>query len=268
MSRTTIALMASLIILGSACVIAVVDRSSDGQSWPIQSEYHRALELKSGGVLILENTDGDIEISGWEEDKVDITAYRRRDLPPSGGIYFLGKRFSSPNIRTQSTGETVKIKTEEERDKEDRSSVHYVLKVPRSIRLDGVISGRGDILISGLYGRAAVDAKEGRVAIENYSGSLDVRLENGSVEAELLDPRSEDSIRIQVGRGDIVVYLEPGIAARFSLEAPAGNISSEIDLSQPLPAQKVSATTGDGGVTLELIALQGDVKIRKVEGSP
>jgi hypothetical protein len=268
LKKTVRILFAALILSAAACVIAVVDRSTEGQSWPIQGEYHRTLDSESGGAVILENTDGDIEISGWEEEKVDITASRRRDLPASGGVYFLGKRFSPPNIRIERTGESVTIKTEEEKDRKGGNIVHYVLKVPRSVRLDRVGNGRGDILISGLYGRAVVEAEEGRVAIEHYSGSLDIRMERGSVEAELLDPRPEDSVYIKVGRGDIVVSLETGIAARFSLEAPAGDISSEIDLGQPLPAQKVSATTGDGGITLELIALQGDIKIRKVEGSP
>ncbi len=267
MKRILPLLSAGLILSAAACVIAVVDRSSEGQSWPVQSQYHRALGMKSGGVLILENTDGDIEISGWEEKKVDITASRRRDLPSSGGIYFLGKRFSPPDIRTEGTGDTVKIKTEKERDRESGEIVHYILKVPRSIRINGVSNGRGDIRISDVYGKAVVAAQEGRVEVINYSGSLDIRLGNGNVEAELLDLRPEDSIRIEVERGDIAVYLDPGISARFSLEAPAGTISSEIDLNQPVSSQKVSSTTGEGGVSLELTALQGDIKIRKVEGS-
>jgi hypothetical protein len=266
--RIAFAWLAMLMLSAGACVIAVVDRSSEGQSWPLESEFHRTLDLESGGAVLLDNADGDIEISGWEEEEVDVVAYRRRDLPPEAGLYFLSGRFSFADIQMQKIGETINIKTAQEGSGGKGSIVDYVLKVPRSVRLDRVGNGRGDILISGLYGQAVVEAKKGRVAIGNYSGSLDVRVENGSVEAELLDLRPEDSVRIKVDRGDIVLYLEPRIAARFSLEALSGNISSEIDLSQPLPAQKVTATTGDGGVVLELTALQGDIKIRKVEGSP
>lgn len=267
MKRTIIILLAVLTFSSSACVIAVVDRSSEDQPWPLQSEFHKTLDLESGGVVNLDNAEGDIEISGWTEEKVDIVAYRRRDLPPEAGLYLLSGRFSFADISAQKIDGTVNIKTKGEGYKKNGSIVHYVLKVPRFVQLDRIVNGRGDIRISGLYGRAVVESKEGRVAIGNFSGSLDVRLENGSVEAELLDPRPEDIVRIKVERGDIIVYLEPGIAAGFSLEAPVGNISSEIDLAQPLTAQKVSAKTGAGGVTLELTALQGDVKIRKVEGS-
>ena len=267
MTKLTAAGIAGLMLASGACVIAVVDRTSEGQAWPLQDEVHKSLDLKSGGAVALENIEGDIEISGWEEQKVDIVAYRSRELPPKAGLYFMSQRMSFPDIRAVKTGDTVSIKTEREGYQESESVVHYILKVPRSVRLENIDDGRGNILISDLYGQAVVKLKEGRLAVENYSGSMDISLEKGGVEAELLDPRPGDVISIKVERGDIIVYLEPEIGALFSLEAPGGDISSEIDLGQPLPAQKVSAKTGDGGVTLELSALQGDIKIRKVEDS-
>ncbi len=268
MTRIAVVFLAGLMLLSGACVIAVTDSSSGGQAWPIHSEYHKSLDLESGGVVNLENSNGDIEISGWTENKIDITAYRKRSLPSKAGLYFWSGRFSPADVQVKRTGEVIRIKTQEEGYKEDGSIVHYVLKVPRSVRLERIGNGGGNILISDVYGQAVVDAKEGWVGIENYSGSLDVRLERGRVEAEVLDLRPEDSIRISVDRGDIVIYLEPGISARFSLEAPEGNISSEIDLNQSLPARKVSSTTGDGGASLKATTFQGDIKIRKVEESP
>jgi hypothetical protein len=265
--RAIFLLFGAQMLLLNACVIALVDKSSEGQSWPYQSEYHKSLDLDAGGKIVLENTDGGIEISGWDEERVDITASRSRALPSSAGVYFIGERFSPADIQAQSTGKDVRIRTEEKKNRDDETIVHYNLKVPRSVCLDSVSSGRGDIFVSDVYGRAVLAAREGRIGVQNYSGSLNVRLGSGSVEAELLDLRPGDSISIRVEQGDIVIYLEAGIAARFSLEAPAGNISSELEINQPLPAQKVSSTTGEGGISIELIALQGDITIRKAEGS-
>lgn len=222
------------------------------------------MDLNSGGTVILENTEGDIEITGWDEERLDVTAYRRRDLPSSAGIYFSGKRFAPPDIDARRSGETVTIRTDVE-DGKAGGSVRYILKVPRFVRLDKVSTGGGDIRIADLYGKAAVAARKGRVTIQNFSGSLDIQLESGLVEAEFLDLRLGDDIRVRVDRGDINIRLEPGISGRFSLESPGGSISSEIDLKQPLPARKVAATTGDGEVSFQLTALQGDINIRKVE---
>lgn len=265
MTRKAIPMLAVLMILSAACVIAVVDRSTDGRPWPVRSEFRKSMDLASGGIVILDNTDGDIEVSGWGEERVEITAYRSRDLPASAGVHFMGGRFSPPDIMTQAAGEAVTIKTEGEKREKDRGTVDYFLKVPRSVRFDRISNGQGDIRISDIYGRIFVDAGKGRVAIGNYSGSLEIRLEQGSVEAELLDLRPEDNVRIKVGMGDVVLYLEPGIAASFSLETSSGTISSELDLRQRLPARKVASKTGDDGALLEVTALQGSIRIRKVE---
>ena len=265
MTRISLAVLIGLLVSSTACVIAVVDRSSEGRFRSLERPFHRTVDLESGGAIVLENGDGDIEISGWEAERVDITAYRRRNLPPSAGIYFSAKRFSLPDIHAQKTGETVMIRAEGEGVGDAGTSVRYVIKVPRSVRLDRVSNVRGNILISDVFGRAVIDAAEGHIRIANFSGSLDVRLESGRIEAELLDLREGDRIRIRNEQGEIVVHLEPGVSGRFSLESPAGSIFSEIDLHHPLPAREVVSTTGEGGVSLELTAIRGDIRIRKVE---
>jgi hypothetical protein len=146
--------------------------------------------------------------------------------------------------------------------------VHYVLKVPHSVNLDSIRNGRGRIAVSDIYGRALLDADEGEIKVSNYSGSLDVRLGSGSVEAELLDLRPQDSVRIKVERGDIVLLLEPDVAAQLIADAPAGNIFSELELGQPLPAKQVSVKLGDGRASIELTAVGGDIRVRKVEDTP
>jgi hypothetical protein len=158
----------------------------------------------------------------------------------------------------------VMIKTDQAEYEDREDVVHYLLQVPHSVNLDSIRNGRGNIVASGIYGRALLDADEGEIKVSNYSGSLDVRLGSGTVEAEVLDLRPQDSVHIKVERGDIVLWLEPDVAAQLIGEAPAGNILSELELGQPLPAQKVSYKLGDGQASIELTALGGDILIRKV----
>jgi len=264
MRRTIFAFLSTIMLLSSACVIAVVDSASQGQYWP-KSTFRKSLELKPGGAVNLENINGDIEISGWENERVEISAEGSRESPQSAGIHFLDGRFSPPDVRVQSTGDSVRIRTRESGYEGERGVVHYVLNVPHSVNLDSVRNGRGRIAVSDIYGRSLLDADEGEIKISNYSGSLDVRLGSGAVEAELLDLRPLDSVRIKVERGDIVLLLEPSVAAQLIADAPAGNVFSELELGQTLPAKKVSAKLGDGQASIELTAVQGDIRIRKVE---
>ncbi len=264
MRRTILAFIATIMLLSNACVIAVVDPASRGQYWP-KSTFHKSLDLKPGGAVALENSNGDIEISGWENERVEISAGGSQESRPSAGIHFLDWRFSPPDVRVQSMGDSVRIRTRESGYEDDRGTVHYVLNVPHSVNLDSVRNGRGKIVVSDIYGRSLLDADEGEIKISNYSGSLDVRLGNGAVEAEVLDLRPRDSVRIKVERGDIVLLLEPSVAAQLIASAPAGNIFCELEIGQVLPAKEVSAKLGDGRASIELTAVQGDIRIRKVK---
>jgi DUF4097 and DUF4098 domain-containing protein YvlB len=253
-----------LLLLSSACVVAVVDPEAAGRTWP-RSVFRKAVELDPGASVSLENEEGNIEISGWNDNRMEISAEKGGESLKPGGIYFIGHRFSAPDIRVRRVDNAVRISAGERGNDEEDRVVHYSLRVPRSVNLDSIRNGRGRISVTDLYGRALLDADEGDIEIRNYSGSLDIRLGSGSVEAEVLDLRPQDSVRIKVERGDIVLLLEPEAAAQLIAEAPEGSVTSELDLGQPLPAKKITATLGGGQASIELTAVTGDIKIRKVE---
>jgi len=253
-----------ILALTGACVIAVEDPSAQGKFWP-GGTFRKNLDLESGGAVSLDNGNGNVEILGWKDEKIEISAQGSRGAVKSPGIYFIGDRFSPPDVHVQSKNDVVIIRTDEAEFEDPDDVVHYVLRVPHSVNLDSIRNGRGRISVSDIYGRALLDADEGEIKVSNYSGSLDVRLGSGSLEAEILDLRPQDSVRIKVEHGDILLRLEPDVAARLIAEAPAGNIRSELDLGQPLPAHKVSLKLGSGQASIELTALEGDILLRKAE---
>lgn len=263
MNRAVLAFLAMITLLSSACIIAVENPHSKGTFWP-KGTFHKSLDLKPAAAVSLENGHGNIEIFGWKDERIDVSAVGSRGAPKSAGIYFIGDRFSPPHVHVQNKDNLVMIKTDQAEYEDREDVVHYLLQVPHSVNLDSIRNGRGNIVASGIYGRALLDEDEGEIKVSNYSGSLDVRLGSGTVEAEVLDLRPQDSVHIKVERGDIVLWLEPDVAAQLIGEAPAGNILSELELGQPLPAQKVSYKLGDGQASIELTALGGDILIRKV----
>lgn len=251
------------LFLSSACVVAVVDPRSGGRPWP-RNAFQKTLDLNPGSSVSVENEEGNIEISGWNESRVEISAEKGGESLQSAGVHFMGE-FSAPDIQVRSTDNSVRIRKKETGIEGRDGVVHYSLKVPRSINLDSIRNGRGRIFVSDLYGRALLDEDDGEIFVRNFSGSLDVRLGNGTVDVEVLDLRPQDSVRIRSESGDIVLLLEPEADARIMAEAPEGSVVSELDLGQPLPAKRVSAKLGGGQALIELTAAAGDIKIRKVE---
>src|SRR4030066_459174 len=98
--KTIFALSIATVLLSSACVIAVQDPDSRGKFWP-KGTFRKNLDLKPGGAVSLENGDGDIEIYGWKDDKINISAEGSQEAPRSAGIFFFCKRSFPPPVEIQ-----------------------------------------------------------------------------------------------------------------------------------------------------------------------
>ncbi len=255
----------SALLLSISCAIAIVDSRYPNRVPYLRGELNRTLPLISGGQLQLENTNGNIEIQGWAEEQVDVRVVDRKGPPPKPGIHITGWRSPDPKVDIQGSDESIIIRTLKTGDKDDYRQVDFRLRVPRFVEINGIQNGRGNINVSGIYGRVRAAAGEGDIEIRNFSGSLDVELKRGSLEAELLDLRAQDEIRIQVDEGDIIVYLETSVEAGFEAEAPGGEVTSEIDLAVPLPAKTISAHLGEAQTKITLTALHGNIRIKKVK---
>jgi DUF4097 and DUF4098 domain-containing protein YvlB len=265
MKRAFFFFLLSMVVLSTSCMVAMVDNENPEGGWYPRSEFQKTLALKPGGTLSLEDTNGDIKIAGWDEEKVEIKAQERSAYPRSTRFYFYSPHRFEPKIDLQSSDDLITIKTSSGGKEDELRVVNYDLRVPRSVQLRDIRNGQGNIQITDIFGSVQIDQDEGTVSLKNFSGSLNIAVRSGSVEAELLDVRAEDDVRIKAERGDIVVYLEPGVDAQIEADAPGGEISSEIDLKQALPAKTVSVRLGEGKATILLSALAGDIKIRKVE---
>lgn len=265
MKRAPFFFLLLIVAFSTSCMVAVVDDQYPEGGWYPRSEFQKTLTLNPGGTLSLENTNGDIKIAGWDEEKVEITAVERGAYPRSTGFYFYSPHRFEPKIDLQSSDDLIKIKTSSGGKEDELRVVNYDLRVPRSVKFQGIRNGQGNIRITDIFGGIQISQDDGDITIKNFSGSLNIALRNGSVEAELLDVRPEDDVRIKTERGDIVLYLEPGVDAQIEANAPEGDISSEIDLKQPLPAKTVSVRLGEGKATILLSALDGNIKIMKVE---
>ena len=232
-------------------------------------EFHQALSLDPGGTVSLDNVMGDIEIRGWDRDEVDISAaygwgpvYGRRYWP-------YGQGFGGPRIRVDRDKDENAVKivspgAEREESPGQVRPINFYLSVPRSVHFKEIRNGEGNVRVSDVYGSLTLVLERGKAEIENFSGTLDVSLRKGSVAAELLDERKDDSVRISVRDGDITLSLQPDISARLDAEAEGGRITSEFDLG-PVPSSgKISAHLGQPeGISISLGALRGRIRLKK-----
>ncbi|MBM3296664.1 MAG: DUF4097 domain-containing protein [Candidatus Aminicenantes bacterium] len=244
----------------SACLIAVVDLSdpSGVRGW---GEFQEVVPFPAGGTILFETGAGDVDILGWDRDEVEITArHSGRSLEP--GYYWLGHlRWidTPPQVFVDRFDDLLKIRAE------DEEGVVFRIRVPHSVVLDSLRCRAGSVILADVYGRAVIDVRQGDVRVANYSGSLDISVGRGNADAELLDLRAGDDIKVTVAAGDIHVFLEEEVSALVDAGAPLGRVTSEFDLGQKLPATKVQGKIKDGQALISLAAAQGSITLKRIE---
>jgi len=228
-------------------------------------EFHKVVPLMSGGTLSLENINGNIEIQGWEREEVDVYAEKMFHLPDRTKIFIFPRKDVAPRIDFDKFENFVKIRTKDITRENEESAVDYYIDVPHSINLKDIIAQRGDVKISDLYGDVYVDLTNGNIVIENFSGSLTASVMSGSVSASLYDLRDDDEIIITANEGDVTISLEENVRAHLVVSVPNGEVISEFEIEKPQDASKLDIQLGENGAHISLTALNGDVRINRME---
>lgn len=256
----TMLLAGSAVALSAACIM-VMDPGRTA-SWQPRGEFRRTVEFAAGGTLALENDYGNVEVTGWEKDSVEVVAQGAAGEPGrERKVRAYGFWEVKPAVEIKQTEGSLMIRTRPFDGPGDLPAVDYTIRVPNSISLSGIRVGKGNLTVSGVFGRVEASIDEGDVAVSNFSGSVDVSIGVGSADVEVLDLRDGDAVAISSREGDIILRLEPGAGARVEAEAPRGEVRSDFDLGVKTPAPNVSGRTGSGGATITLKAPDGRIEI-------
>lgn len=246
----------------SSCIVSLGDFPGYqvGRPWV---EYHKSVSLRPGGTLSLENVSGNVEIAGWDRDELEMYVERNVTRSPSWLARWQPWWRVVPKIDFDKFEDFIKIKVQAARRGENLPAYDFYLNVPHHIHLKNIVSRTGDIVVADLYGEIVIELRKGKVKVENFSGSLLISLGEGSIEADLVDLRSEDEVKISTEKGDIVLYLESNIRASVEANAPAGKVVNAFLPEKIPPSGKISFELGEGGTYISLYSASGDIYIKE-----
>jgi hypothetical protein len=227
-------------------------------------EFRRTVPFAPGGTLTLENDAGDVSVTGWDREEVEIVARAAVvEAGPEGAARPYRIRKVAPDVEIKETETGLLVRTRSFEGPGEAPAVDYEIKVPQDVVLQPIRMSDGDLAVADVYGRIEAAVDQGDCSIANFSGSLKVNVGDGNADVEVLDLREGDEVSVTSRQGDIVLRLEAGIAASVEANAPHGGVSSDFDLGIRLPAPSVKATIGPGGASIILMASNGRVRIIK-----
>jgi hypothetical protein len=261
------ALAAGAVFVAAACIM-VMDPETDTSSVP-RGEFRKTVEFRPGGTLSLENDIGNVEITGWEKDSVEVFAQgTAEEAGKTRRVRAYGFWELKPDVEVRPTDDGLTIRTRAFDGPGGPATVDYTIRVPNSVILREIRIGEGNLTVSDLFGRLEASLDKGDLRVSNFSGSVDASVGEGQVDVEVLDLRDDDSIALVSRQGDIVLRLEAGAGAGVEAEAPGGEVRSDFDLGVKTPASSVKGRIGPGGAEIRLKAADGKIEILAVKDVP
>ncbi len=259
-----ILLIFCLMIFCNACFVAVADYAGQ-ERFSSGDDFQKSVAFPPGGNFSLSNFDGNVEISGWENEELEVYAEKIIPRPDRPRIQLMHRERQTPKINFDSFENNVIVKTQA-LDREGADCiVDYFVSVPHSINLNDILARDGIVAISDIYGDVTAELRSGEINVDNFSGSLHASLAEGVIGASLYDLREQDKINLNVKEGDIILYLQPEVNAQIEGYFPHGEIFIEFDFKKEPSEGRISVQIGEKGASISLTAMNGDIYIRKIK---
>ena len=196
-------------------------------------EVVKSFPLRSGGSFSLDNTNGDVKIVTWAEDRVEIRALKvaQRDKDDLAEV----------KIEFDATADAVAVRAVWPEGRRNlRVSVSFDVRLPAGVKITGVETTNGSLDVGGEFASARLGTTNGNVVLTGCRGDVRAGSTNGDVKVD-------------------------GAEGRIEVETTNGSI----EIRNAVPKDGLDAETTNGGITLILAApdkVNADLSVRTTNG--
>lgn len=215
-----------VLLCASALLIA-------GDSSRYREDFHYSYPQAAGGRLTLENFNGAVEISGWDQNTVDVSGVKYAESQ---------QLLQAIRIEVSTSGNAVHVKTSRP-DPHRNMGAKYIIKVPRRTELEDIQSSNGTMRVEDIEGNAHLATSNGSVHLARINGNVDARSSNGS--AEIQDVKG--NVNFHTSNGN--VHGE-NVAGAFDASTSNGGIRAR--LHDPESGRPIRLATSNGGIDLQV----------------
>jgi len=207
----------------------------------VTQDFHRAVPLSSNGRVALENINGNVTVTGWERNEVQIDAVKKaRDQ----------QKLDEARIEIDASSDSVQIKTKyPEGHNNNPATVTYELHVPRLARLDHINLVNGSLEVSQVNGEIDANLVNGKTDLRDLSGRLNISAVNGTITANFRSLDNVKEIRLKSVNGAINLGLPSSPNAEVSASTVNGGITTDFPLQVKgkFMGHHLDGTLGSGG---------------------
>lgn len=237
----------------------------------LEETFKKRLPFNEGGYLKLENMNGSVEVSSWDNEEVEIVAYKKVRAEDREMARHMMDRLE---IKIEASEDAIEITTEHPRSSNGgwfsaifggggtSYSVSYELRVPRKVELN-LKSTNGRVEVSDVEGRIKLKTTNGKIIADDISGQARCRTTNGSIRAYLKDVDDENDMDFSTTNGSIKVYLPEDYSAEIDCSTTNGSVQTDfrLDDSRRHSKRRLSGIINGGDGKLDCSTTNGSIHI-------
>ncbi|MBS4034840.1 MAG: DUF4097 family beta strand repeat protein [Ignavibacterium sp.] len=240
----------------------------------LETLHHRSFKISSGKDLILKTESGDVTITPWAKEEVEVK--------------ILGNERARERMRFSFNANNNKVEVTGKRDGSGWSwfssmNLKYEILVPSSFNVEVSTAG-GDIKIGGVNGNILLNTSGGDIWVDRCTGTVDTKTSGGDIniftsnspvnartsggDIDLEYSGSNKGIELKTSGGDIDIKVSIDIKASVELSTSGGEVNSkEITLSNNsrMSRSKIIGDINGGGEKLIARTSGGDIEIKKLK---
>jgi hypothetical protein len=249
-AKLLLPILAAALLSQAACVFEGL-----GEFDRYRQDFHYSYPLKSGGRLSVETFNGSVEVSGWDQETVDISGTKSGPTQEAADAL---------KVAIDNSPDSVSIRVARPSDDRGNRGARFVIKIPRAANVDHIFTSNGSIRTVDGSGPARLRTSNGAIRVQALRGGLDAQTSNAAV--ELIDTDGDAKVHSSNGhvhaeglRGGLEAETSNGsINARLA-QVPAGRpvrlgtTNSAVEVSLPANfANDIRVSTSNGGITLHM----------------
>lgn len=213
----------------------------------------RSFSLSDEPRISVTNVSGIIKISVWDNPQAEVKVTRRGSESDEG---FAPVFFSND-------GDNLAVRTG---DRRGTSDVRFELKLPREVASLELNSVTGVIKLSDIEGDIRVQNVSGQTDLTNIAGLRKAGSVSGNISIVLKEWRDE-RLDLNAVSGNISLQIKSNVDANLDATAATGTISLDelfgVTVEKKMVGQRARGKMGDGGETLKITTVSGNIKVSK-----
>src|SRR5580692_1863181 len=252
----------------SACalfIFTVAAPASDHRG-AFTEEFHQTYALTSDGRVELDNINGAVHISTWDQNEVKVDAVKYADST---------ERLEQARIDIDSGKDHLSIRTKYPDDDltfnwgshNNPASVEYTLTVPQTARLDEIKLINGSLDVTGMSGEVNASCINGRLEAHDLSGRARLSTINGRLDARF-GQLASNSVELNSVNGSVELTIPSDSKAELEADTVSGGINNDFGLHvnhHNFVGHDLRGELGSGGAHISLKNVNGRIEIRHAQ---